>query len=132
MANEKPKEGVKTENNDHINLKVAEQDDSVVQFKIKKHIPLSKLMKAYCEQQGLSMRQIRFQFDGQPINESDTPAQLDMEDNDRIDVFQQQTGSVYCFTPELCTCRPRTHSQLEHCNWVPSRPDDCSTVFSIL
>ena len=31
------KEGVKTENNDHINLKVAGQDGSVVQFKIKRH-----------------------------------------------------------------------------------------------
>ncbi|KAH0518667.1 Small ubiquitin-related modifier 2 [Microtus ochrogaster] len=87
-------EGVKTENNDHINLKVAGQDGSVVQFKIKRHTPLSKLMKAYCERQGLSMRQIRFRFDGQPINETDTPAQLEMEDEDTIDVFQQQTGGA--------------------------------------
>ncbi|XP_009461113.1 PREDICTED: small ubiquitin-related modifier 3 [Nipponia nippon] len=86
-------EGVKTEN-DHINLKVAGQDGSVVQFKIKRHTPLSKLMKAYCERQGLSMRQIRFRFDGQPISETDTPAQLEMEDEDTIDVFQQQTGGV--------------------------------------
>uniref|UniRef100_A0A8C5DHU2 Small ubiquitin-related modifier n=1 Tax=Gouania willdenowi TaxID=441366 RepID=A0A8C5DHU2_GOUWI len=84
--------GVKTENNEHINLKVAGQDGSVVQFKIKRHTPLSKLMKAYCERQGLSMRQIRFRFDGQPINETDTPSQLEMEDEDTIDVFQQQTG----------------------------------------
>ncbi|CAI5679943.1 unnamed protein product [Oreochromis niloticus] len=86
------KEGVKTENNEHINLKVAGQDGSVVQFKIKRHTPLSKLMEAYCERQGLSMRQIRFRFDGQPINETDTPSQLEMEDEDTIDVFQQQTG----------------------------------------
>ncbi|XP_021552158.1 small ubiquitin-related modifier 2-like [Neomonachus schauinslandi] len=76
MADEKPKEGVKTENNDHINLKVAGQDGSVVQFTIKRHTPLSNLMKAYCERQ-------------------DTPAQLEMEDEDTIDVFQQQTGGVY-------------------------------------
>uniref|UniRef100_A0AAZ3S8Y9 Small ubiquitin-related modifier n=1 Tax=Oncorhynchus tshawytscha TaxID=74940 RepID=A0AAZ3S8Y9_ONCTS len=88
-------EGVKTENNDHINLKVAGQDGSVVQFKIKRHTPLSKLMKAYCERQGLTIRQIRFRFDGQPINETDTPAQLEMEDEDTIDVFQQQTGGLY-------------------------------------
>uniref|UniRef100_A0A673URN6 Rad60/SUMO-like domain-containing protein n=1 Tax=Suricata suricatta TaxID=37032 RepID=A0A673URN6_SURSU len=53
MAENKPKEGVKTKSNDHINLKVAGQDDSVVQFKIKRHTPLSKLMKAYCERQGV-------------------------------------------------------------------------------
>ncbi|XP_036134672.1 small ubiquitin-related modifier 2-like [Molossus molossus] len=76
MADEKPKEGVKTENNNHINLKVAGQDGSVVQFKIKRHTPLRKLMKAHCERQ-------------------DTPAQLEMEDEDTIDVFQQQTGGVY-------------------------------------
>uniref|UniRef100_A0A8C6G9A8 Small ubiquitin-related modifier n=1 Tax=Mus spicilegus TaxID=10103 RepID=A0A8C6G9A8_MUSSI len=94
MADEKPKEGDKIENNDHINLKVAGQD-VVVQFKIKRHTPLSKLMKAYCERQGLSMRQIRFRFDGQPINETGTPAQLEMEDEDTIGVFQQQTRGVY-------------------------------------
>ncbi|XP_057554412.1 small ubiquitin-related modifier 2-like [Hippopotamus amphibius kiboko] len=95
MANKKPTEGVKTENNDHINLKVARQDGSVVQFKIKTHTPPSKLMKAYCEQQHLSMRQIRFLCDRQPINVTDTPAQLEMEVEDTTDVFQQQTGSVY-------------------------------------
>ncbi|KAM3838056.1 small ubiquitin-related modifier 2-like [Diretmus argenteus] len=95
MADGKPKEGVKTENNEHINLKVAGQDGLVVQFKIKRHTPLSKLMKAYCERQGLSMRQIRFRFDGQPINETDTASQLEMEDEDTIDVFQQQTGGSF-------------------------------------
>lgn len=49
MANEKPKEGVKTENNNHVNLKVVGQNGSVVQFKVKRHTPLSKLMKAYRE-----------------------------------------------------------------------------------
>ncbi|KAL4698091.1 hypothetical protein H8957_000985 [Semnopithecus entellus] len=72
MAHEKPKEGVKTENNDHINLKVAGQDASVVQFKIKRRTPLSKLMKAYY-----------------------TPAQLEMADDDTIEVFQQQAGGAY-------------------------------------
>ncbi|XP_006903380.1 PREDICTED: small ubiquitin-related modifier 2-like [Elephantulus edwardii] len=71
MADEKPKEGVKTENNDHINLKVVGQGGSVVEFKIKRHTPLSKLMKAYCERQ------------------------LEMEDEDTIHVFQQQTGGVF-------------------------------------
>ncbi|XP_008824604.2 small ubiquitin-related modifier 2-like [Nannospalax galili] len=61
MAEEKPKKGLETEDNDHINLKVAGLDGSVVQFKIKRRTPLSKLMKAYCERQ-------------------DTPAQLEQED----------------------------------------------------
>nr|XP_060144228.1 small ubiquitin-related modifier 2-like [Globicephala melas] len=78
VAHEKSKEGVKTENNDRINLKVTGQDGSVVQLKIKRHTPLSKLMKAYCSQ---SMKQ--------------THLQLEMEAEDTIDVLQQQTGGVY-------------------------------------
>ncbi|XP_027711492.1 small ubiquitin-related modifier 2-A-like [Vombatus ursinus] len=89
------KEDINTKNSNRINLKVAGQDGLVVQFKIKRRTPLSKLMKASCERQGLSMRQIRFRFDGQPINETDTPAGLEMEDEHAIDVFQQQTGGPY-------------------------------------
>ncbi|NXH82306.1 SUMO3 protein, partial [Edolisoma coerulescens] len=84
-------EGVKAEN-EHVDLKVAGQDGSVVQFRKKRHSPLSKLMKAYCCRQGLSMRQIIFLFDGQPIKEADTPAQMEKEDKDMIEVYQEQTG----------------------------------------
>lgn len=42
--------------------------------------------------QGLSMQVVRFRFDGNPINENDTPSVLDMEEGDTIEVYQQQTG----------------------------------------
>jgi len=87
MADEK-------KSDEHINLKVTGQDGSVVHFKIKKMTPLRKLMSAYCERTGVKMGSMRFRFDGQPINETDTPSQLDMEDGDAIDVFQQQTGGM--------------------------------------
>ncbi|NWR42472.1 SUMO3 protein, partial [Regulus satrapa] len=84
-------EGVQTEN-EHIDLKVAGQDGSAVCFRIKRHTPLGKLMRAYCCRQNLSMKQIMFLFDGQPIKEADTPAELEMEHEDTIEVYQQQTG----------------------------------------
>lgn len=77
---------------EHINLKVTGQDGSVVHFKIKRNTPLRKLMSAYCDRAGLKMGNVRFRFDGNPVNETDTPSQLEMEDSDSIDVFQQQTG----------------------------------------
>ncbi|KAM5311684.1 LOW QUALITY PROTEIN: small ubiquitin-related modifier 2-like [Glossophaga mutica] len=132
MANEKPKEGVKTENNDHINLKVAGQDGSMVRFKIKRHTLLSKLMGAYCERQG--WRRIGF-FDGQPISETDTPARLEMEDT--TNVVQQQTqvstekGTCY-FPSELRSSRPGRRSPLEICNLDPLHPDYYSILPSSL
>lgn len=80
---------------EHINLKVMGQDNAIVQFKIKKHTPLRKLMNAYCDRAGLAMAAVRFRFDGQAINESDTPLSLEMEEGDTIEVYQQQTGGGY-------------------------------------
>lgn len=68
------------------------QDNAIIQFKIKKHTPLKKLMNAYCERASLSMATVRFRFDGQAINELDTPDTLEMEEGDTIEVYQQQTG----------------------------------------
>ncbi|NXR75142.1 SUMO3 protein, partial [Pycnonotus jocosus] len=84
-------EGAETEN-EHIELKIARQDGSVARFRIKRHTPLGKLMKAYCCRRGLSMRHIMFLFDGQPIKENDTPAQLEMEHEDMIEAYKEQTG----------------------------------------
>jgi len=82
----------KEETPEHINLKVMGQDGNIVQFKIKKHTALKKLMATYCERAGLALQTIRFSFDGTRINETDTPKSLDMEDGDTIEVFQQQSG----------------------------------------
>ncbi|XP_019777718.2 small ubiquitin-related modifier 2-like [Tursiops truncatus] len=78
---EKPKEGVKIENNDHTNLKMAGMDGSLVHFKIKRHTALSKLMKPI-------------------VND-----RLEMKDEDAIDVFQQQIGGVYSKGNLLLYCR---------------------------
>lgn len=45
--------------------------------------------------QGISTQVVRFRFDGNAINETDTPNSLDMEEGDTIEVYQQQTGG-YC------------------------------------
>ncbi|NXK69804.1 SUMO3 protein, partial [Sylvietta virens] len=84
-------EGVKTEDEPN-DLKVGGQDGSMVQFRIKRRCPLSKLMKADSCRQGLSMRYFIFLFDGQPVKEADTPAQLEREHEDTIEVYKQQTG----------------------------------------
>ena len=46
----------KDENPEHINLKVMGQDGNIVQFKIKKHTALKKLMSTYCERAGLALQ----------------------------------------------------------------------------
>ncbi|KAK7682035.1 hypothetical protein QCA50_014999 [Cerrena zonata] len=75
-----------------INIKVVTQTGEEVFFKIKRGTKLSKLQSAYASKVGKDVGSIRFLYDGDRVNENDTPASLDMEDNDAIDVMVEQVG----------------------------------------
>ena len=70
-----------------IKLTVVSQDGNEIYFQIKETTPLQKLMHAYCNRQGIAPNKIRFLFDGNCINETETPQQLEMVDGDIIDVM---------------------------------------------
>jgi len=82
----------KSTNPDHITLKVVDANGAEVFFKIKKQTPIRKMMNAFCERQGVSPNSVRFLYDGKRITGDATPAELDMEDGDSIDVVVEQTG----------------------------------------
>ena len=71
MGDEEKKEG-----GEHINLKVVTQDGNEIYFKCKQTTPLNKLMDAFCNRQGVSSNSVRFLFDGNRINETQTPQQV--------------------------------------------------------
>ncbi|KAI8977774.1 small ubiquitin-like modifier [Trametes punicea] len=75
-----------------INIKVTTQTGEEVFFKIKRNTKLSKLQGAYANKVGKDVNSIRFLYDGARIGDDDTPASLDMEDNDTIDVMVEQVG----------------------------------------
>ena len=77
-----------------ITLKVVGQDSSEVHFKVKMSTSMRKLKKHYSERQGIPVNSLRFLFDGKRINDDDTPKQLDMENDDVIEVYQEQTGGL--------------------------------------
>ncbi|KAI8361288.1 ubiquitin-related domain-containing protein [Mortierella sp. GBAus27b] len=81
-----------TSSAEHINLKVVAQDQTEVFFKIKRSTQLKKLMEAYCERQGKAVNSVRFLYDGERIQPTNTPNELEMEDGDSIDVMVEQVG----------------------------------------
>lgn len=77
---------------EHIKLKVISQDGGEVHFKVKPTTSMGKLKKSYAERQGIPVTSLRFLFDGRRINDDESPAKLDMENDDTIEVYQEQTG----------------------------------------
>ncbi|KAK0703826.1 ubiquitin-related domain-containing protein [Lasiosphaeria miniovina] len=76
---------------EHLNIKVTDNNNEVF-FKIKRSTKLEKLMTAFCERQGKTFASVRFLFEGQRVQPSDTPDTLEMQDGDTLEVHQEQVG----------------------------------------
>ena len=57
---------------EHLNIKVTDNNNEVF-FKIKRSTKLEKLMTAFCERQGKPPASVRFLFEGQRVQPTDTP-----------------------------------------------------------
>lgn len=57
---------------EHLNIKVTDNNNEVF-FKIKRSTKLEKLMTAFCERQGKTPASVRFLFEGQRVQPTDTP-----------------------------------------------------------
>ncbi|KAI4600220.1 hypothetical protein KJ359_001325 [Pestalotiopsis sp. 9143b] len=79
---------------EHLNIKVTDNNNEVF-FKIKRSTKLEKLMNAFCERQGKTMTSVRFLFEGQRVQPTDTPDTLEMTDGDSLEVHQEQVGGFH-------------------------------------
>lgn len=98
-----------TGSSEQVNIKVRDSEGNEVQFRIKKKTQLKKLMDAYCARMGTSVGTYRFLFDGNRVNDTDTPESLEMEDMDVIDAVLFQQGGIeaiasFTCAPVLCGC----------------------------
>ncbi|KAH8090908.1 ubiquitin-related domain-containing protein [Filobasidium floriforme] len=75
-----------------MNIKVTSTDGNEVFFKIKRTTRLNKLKNAYAERVGKNVAAIRFFYDGNRVNDDDTPDSLDLEEGDSIEVALEQVG----------------------------------------
>ena len=68
----------------HIDVRTIDENGNAILFGLKPTTPLGKLMQAYCNRQGMDVKNLRFMYDGKRIEEAQTPADIDVEDGDFI------------------------------------------------
>jgi len=73
---------------DQIELKVRSQArNSQVVVSIRPEEPMSILMQKYADAASLDITKLVFRFDGDNLEDDDTPASLDLEGGECIDVY---------------------------------------------
>jgi len=75
-----------------LTIRVKDQAGEEMAFKIKKSTKMSKIFEAYAGRKGINQQSLRFSVDGSRIQGDSTPKMLELEDNDQIDVYLEQTG----------------------------------------
>ncbi len=78
-----------------VNIKVVNAEGNEVFFKIKRSTTMKKLMDAYCKKNGMTRNQVRFLYDGKPLEEEKTPDDYEMDDDDVIDAMVEQVGGFF-------------------------------------
>lgn len=56
-----------------------------------------KVMDAFCKRTGKNQANLRFLYDGERVNETDTPESLDISDGDVIEAHTEQIGGFLMF-----------------------------------
>jgi hypothetical protein len=75
-----------------------QQDQSEVFFKIKRSTQLKKLMEAYCDRQGKTLSSVRFLYDGERVQTTNTPNEVmhKIFSLDAMLLFAILTRSILC------------------------------------
>lgn len=68
----------------------AHKKQQITLIKLNKFEPFSSLFKEYAELKQIDLKQLRFEFDGEVLEDDQTPTDLDMEDESLIDVIVRQ------------------------------------------
>eukprot|EP01067_Filipodium_phascolosomae_P007773 Filipodium_phascolosomae@DN637_c0_g1_i1.p2 len=85
---------------EHMTIKVKNASGEEVQFRVKKTTQFRRIIQAYCSRLGQTESTVRFLFDGERITPEQTPADLNMENEDVVDALVEQTGGCICVVSE--------------------------------
>jgi hypothetical protein len=76
-----------------LQIKLRNPDDGeVTTFKVKKTTSMNKIFSAFAKKYGYDLPSLRFIFDGERVQASDTPKTLEMDNDDQIDCFIEAIG----------------------------------------
>ena len=78
--------------NEALNLRVVDDHNNEICFKLFYGTPLERVTDAFCQRQGIQRNSVRFLFDGNMIRDDQFPFQLEMEDGDTIDCVVEQVN----------------------------------------
>ncbi|EJW04771.1 hypothetical protein EDEG_01061 [Edhazardia aedis USNM 41457] len=95
--NQSPTEGNKNSSNGKRTVKLVLQDTegNQIEYEIKRHIPLGKLLEVYCKSKNKSSKSLLMSIGGVFVDTSKNADELELDDGTEIEVVGRQTGGCF-------------------------------------
>eukprot|EP00188_Purpureofilum_apyrenoidigerum_P005365 Plantae.Rhodophyta-Purpureofilum_apyrenoidigerum.ctg6915.p1 GENE.Plantae.Rhodophyta-Purpureofilum_apyrenoidigerum.ctg6915~~Plantae.Rhodophyta-Purpureofilum_apyrenoidigerum.ctg6915.p1 ORF type:complete len:393 (+),score=56.85 Plantae.Rhodophyta-Purpureofilum_apyrenoidigerum.ctg6915:64-1242(+) len=77
-------------NDKYIHLKIRAPDHPTRKYRMRTNDPLWKILNRFCEFENMDINRAKIVFDGDVIDSSTTPTELDLMDNDLLDVSERK------------------------------------------
>jgi small ubiquitin-related modifier len=84
-------------NAEHINLTIKDPQGEETYFKVKRGTRMRKVFQAFCKRINIDPETMRFFFQGERVNDDQTPNDLGLRDGDKLDAFVRQTAGCGWF-----------------------------------
>jgi small ubiquitin-related modifier len=78
-----------------LNIKMRSQNGDEMMFLLKDSTKFAKVFQSYSEKVGIPVESLRIMFDGNRVQDTDTPQSLGLEEEDTLDVYVYQIGGAY-------------------------------------
>lgn len=76
-------------NDEKITITVSDDHNNGVQFRAKPQVPLRKIFERYAQKLAVSRNELRFYYDGNKLQDGDTPEEAGITDGGVIEVLKQ-------------------------------------------
>ncbi|OHT07166.1 Small ubiquitin-related modifier 2 [Tritrichomonas foetus] len=78
-----------------VNLTIKDPQGEEIYFKVKRSAKMRRLFSAFCKRSNIDATTIRFFYQGERIEDDQTPDDLNLQDGDKIDAFIRQTAGGF-------------------------------------
>lgn len=106
-------------NEECITICVRQQGEDDMYLKTKQSIKFERIFKVYAKLKGVRTNELRFIFDGERIEPTSTPQEMDMYDLDAVDAFRENDGGTNILINDLagwCPSRRRHSTVRSQCD----------------
>ncbi|CAL5991500.1 Sentrin [Hexamita inflata] len=92
--NDEKKDVKMVDTEEKITIKVSDDHDNGMQFRVKPTTQLKKIFDHFAAKQSVSRTDLRFYHNGVKLQDTDTPKDVNLQEGDTIEVLRQQIGGL--------------------------------------